>query len=210
MQGEVTYDDLARTARKSVVAGLHFAVMHWDTVKPSYHEFVDKVHAAIAVVYGFLERNPQALYQREEDHITLQVVNELLALGFDASMEALVGGHCDLSVRLGTEFLWLAEAKIARDAGWLWQGYGQLSTRYAVGGIGSDKGGMLIYCRQPRIDKVMENWQKRLKSEGVLHDYQDRGNLCLGAFSTTVPAERTGRPFETVHFPLSVYYAPVV
>lgn len=206
---EVTLADWERSALRSPDKWVRFQLANWDFIRPTYAEFVDCVLTGITCVYRLLERNPQQLFDQNEDKITTELVNGLECLGFDASHDTMVGGHCDVTVKYLGTYLWLGEAKLDKDTGWVWDGFQQLTTRYGVGTAGADSGGMLIYCRKPDMAGFMARWQSRLTTELASAQIAS-SSRCAAAFESVTVLARTGLPYTVQHLPLSVHFDPEV
>jgi hypothetical protein len=134
-------------------------------------------------------------------------VTILRAMGFNATHDTYVRGHCDIVLEGKNGFLWLAEAKIHRDYAWLLKGLDQLSTRYSTGGPGQDAGTLIIYCKRPRIDKLMVDWQQYLQT----HYPKIKMLPCRENPNVFVSAHvhiGTGAKFRIRHVPVSLYFDP--
>lgn len=170
----------------------------------------DRVHAINAAIDWIVREHTETArhrVDRDEDGLTTDIVTELKALGFDASHDTDVGGHCDIVVRGVDHFLWLAEAKIHRDYNWLFKGLQQLCNRYSTGMPGQNDGALIIYCKGPRIDKVMAKWLAHLAltdTEATISKC-DKNPLVLNSRHTH---ERTGLEFRVRHVPVSLYHNP--
>lgn len=214
IEEEITFRDLQRYAQRGTREWISIAHVRWTKVPPSYEEFVRAVETALGFVVRTMVRNPK-LYYRDvanrvpmlEDQISHLLVRDLVSLGFDALLDSTVGGHCDVVVRYGSDYLWLGEAKIDSGNQWLWQGYQQLTTRYSPGDTQSACGGLLIYCFKRRTDQRMESWMERLASEGCQTAICDEP-IAPNAFRSSQLSERTGVELQVLHVPISLMFAP--
>lgn len=204
---EVTYEGMEAFAATSVPRMVRFRAMVWSQRRPSYDEFVETVDMAVSYSCNEMARNPQLVQGHSEDQLTLRIVSGLDHLGLDARFDSTTGGHCDVTVQFG-DYLWLAEAKINTDTGWLWKGFQQLTTRYSTGEPGGSHGGMLIYCFNARTDKQMEIWRERLTKEDSGIRLEDESKYVAAAFRSRSISDRTGVELNVLHVPVSLLFEP--
>lgn len=176
-----------------------FATSHGDMVR--------QVEAALDWIGQEHSKTRQYRQDRDEDGLTIDVITDLRAMGFDASHDTAYGGHCDIVIEAKDGFLWLGEAKIHSSYDWLLKGFQQLDTRYSTGAPGQDTGGMLIYCKVARIDKTMKRWHAHLVANrpDVTIEICEDNPLAL---RSTHVHEATGRLFKVRHVPISLYFSP--
>jgi hypothetical protein len=173
-----------------------------------YPGFVGIVNRAIDQSLRQMSENPELRKDRTEDELTIELVGLLRQLDIDAHHEAKIGGHCDITVRGPSGYLWLAEAK--RDnktLNWLFQGFQQLNTRYSTGLPQHDRGGLIVYLYAPNTLSRMKLWKDHLGSciQGIAFSDCDDNPL---SFNSTHDHERSGLPYQVRHIPLSLYFAP--
>lgn len=175
----------------------------------NYESFIGIVEDAIDWISQKFARNPELRKDRSEDEISIDLITSLCSLGFDASHDEKTGGHCDVTINVRQEYIWMGEAKKVTgvDISWLYKGYLQLSNRYSTGMPGQDSGGILIYANCPRIDHVRDSWEKYLqaKIKDVTTTRCSKNDL---AFFSEHLHERTGRVFRIRHLPVSLYFEP--
>jgi hypothetical protein len=173
----------------------------------SHKQRLDAVDAAIDWIVAEMSKSARHNMQANEDSLTVQIVGFLKAMGFQASHDTDVGGHCDIVIEGKGGFLWLAEAKIHRDYPWLLKGFRQLTSRYSTGLIGQNAGGLIIYSRRPRIDQMMKAWSEHLQENepGVTVSPCPKTPLAFVSKQTHV---RTGDEFTIRHVPVSLYFDP--
>ncbi len=150
---------------------------------------------------------PQHRKDRDEDGLTIDVVTSLKHMGFQATHDEDIGGHCDIVVRGKDHFLWLAEAKIHNAYNWLAKGCEQITTRYSTGMLGQDAGALVIYCKAENVKGIMDRWRQHfgtLFPDAVITDCP-RSPL---SFVSTVIHPRSGLPFRIRHIPISVWHDP--
>jgi hypothetical protein len=104
-------------------------------------------------------------------------------------------------------FLWLGEAKIHQSYDWLLKGFQQLDTRYSTALPGQDVGGLIIYCKQPRVDRVMNRWADYLQEHRQDVSVTECVSHPLVRRSTHAHAS-TGLMFKIRHVPISLYFDP--
>src|SRR5919202_1067547 len=154
-----------------------------------------------------IQENPELRQSDKEDRLTIDIVNQLCCLGYEASHDPKIGGHVDIIVRK-SDFLWLGEAKIYSDNNYLWQGFQQLTTRYSIGDSNQRNGGLLIYIREEDASSIMKKWQNYLL-EKRLHNYSFRPcQMRSLAFISTHRHERSGQDFHIRHIPVMLHFAP--
>lgn len=99
---------------------------------------------------------------RGEDELSMQIVNMLTMSGIPAQHDRHINGHCDIVVDNYSGFMWLGEAKIHKDYGWLDDGFLQLSSRYGTAMEGRNHGELIIYHRAGKSKSVLTEWRDRL------------------------------------------------
>lgn len=143
---------------------------------------------------------------RGEDALTIDIVTDLRAMGFQASHDTQYGGHCDIVVEAKDDFLWIAEAKVHSAYDELLQGFQQLDTRYATGLPGQDAGELIIYCRGSRADNVMRKWSEHLKTKRPDVEIDPTADAMIYRSSHIHLA--TGAKFRVRHKAISLYFDP--
>lgn len=185
--------------RKEISLGLIF-----NTSPINYISLVNK---AIDYVASEFSLTPKERKGRSEDGLTIDAITILKSLGFQASHDTTVGGHCDIVIQEKFDFLWLGEAKIHESYDWLLKGFNQLDTRYATATVNQDHGGLIIYCYNKRVDQVMEKWvsflEKKRPDVTVVKDDHDKSII----YSRHVH-QRTGREYTVRHKIISLYFDP--
>lgn len=203
MDDKFTLKDLNLLTRgcptQEITVGLIFA--------NSAQDFLPLVNKAIDWASDEFARTPKERQDRSEDGLSIDLVTTLKALGFNASHDTTVGGHCDVVIEEKFGFLWLGEAKIHQGYDWLLKGFEQLDKRYATANAAQDQGAVIIYCFGKRIDKVMDRWKRHLKNA------RDDVSFCedqlnpLG-FLTTHTHRRNGQTYTVRHVPVSLLWDP--
>jgi hypothetical protein len=208
--GEVTQRDMEVHAASSAARGIRLRVIQWGSGDPpSYDEFVEKVQLATALSCNLLGTNPKLKQTKKEDELTEFVIAHMLGLGFDARLDTMVGGHCDMVVTFNGDYKWLAEAKIYTSHSWVWQGYQQLATRYQPGDPYSSSGGMLIYCFKPDTVTQMRQWQSYMQSQDSALLFPSGQVLPIaGMFYSQHGSPRTGLAQKVAHFAVPLNWAP--
>ena len=152
-------------------------------------------------------RTPKERQNRSEDGLSIDLVTSLRAMGFQASHDTTVGGHCDVVVEGVGDFLWLGEAKKHSSYDWLMAGFEQLDKRYATANKGQDHGGIIVYCDGQRIDRVMDSWASKLSEVRPDVKVEARDDNPLYRWSVH-QHRRTGLPYYVRHTPISLYWNP--
>jgi hypothetical protein len=173
----------------------------------SHAERVDVVNAAIDWIVLECVKTARDRVDRSEDALTNDIIGLLVALGFDASHDADCNGHCDIVIKGVDGFLWLAEAKIHSNYNWLLKGLKQLCTRYSTGMPGQNDGALILYCKGPRIDRIMAKWHAHLAEadEEAVIAICDKNPLILNSRHIH---QRTGLEFRVRHVPIGLYHNP--
>ncbi|MEW6491919.1 MAG: HEAT repeat domain-containing protein [Cyanobacteriota bacterium] len=170
-------------------------------------DFIRDFYEDLDKVISNIQENPELRQSDKEDRLTIDIVNQLRILGYEASHDTKIGGHVDLTVRT-SNFLWLGEAKIYRDNSYLWGGFQQLATRYSSGDTNQDQGALLIYIFDEDVSSIMQKWQNYLV-EKSLPTYSFKPCKMRGlAFISTHRHERSGQAFHIRHIPVMLHFAP--
>ena len=198
-----TLSQLQLLAKGNVPVQVSLALIFADTAE----DILPQVDVAIDHIAQEFARTPKERQGRSEDSLTTDVVTSLRNMGFQASHDTTVGGHCDIVIEGRYNFLWLGEAKIHSTYEWLLEGFDQLDSRYATAARHQDRGGLIIYCFGARVDRVMDEWAKRLTEERPEVHVEDRceEELC---FTSAHLHERTGKNYRVRHVPMSLYWNP--
>jgi hypothetical protein len=170
-------------------------------------DLIRNLYKDIDKVIFQIQENPELRQKDTEDRLTIDIVNPLRTLGYDVSHETKIGGHVDIAVRKN-DFLWLGEAKIYKGNNYLWQGFLQLLTRYSIGDLNQENGGLLIYIFKEDASSIMQNWQNYLLEQS-LPDLSVRPcKMRSLAFISTHKHERSGQAFHVRHIPVMLHFAP--
>lgn len=176
----------------------------------THEQFLKVLYQSIDDCTKLMEQDRASRENNGENRLTEDFKIFLCARGYDATRETNINGHCDLVVQQRDKpYIWLGEAKIHNDYGYLKKGFNQLCTRYAQGTPYANHGGLLIYIYQRQAAKILSEWQKRL-TECNLDDYSvqacpNRPNLAF--FSTHCHAS-SGLPFTVRHMAIVLHFYP--
>jgi len=173
----------------------------------SHEERISAVERAIDHVAQNLNRTRQHRQHKNEDLLTTDIVTSLKDMGFQASHDTDVGGHCDIVIEGREDFLWLGEAKTHSSYDWLYKGFQQLSTRYSGGMPGQEAGGLIIYCYNKKVLEMMRDWQTHLIER---RDDVKISSCALSklAFRSTHAHDASGLPYMIRHMPVPLYFEP--
>jgi hypothetical protein len=165
------------------------------------------VEDAVDYIAVEFAETPHHRKDRDEDGLTLDIVTSLKHMGFQATHDEDIGGHCDIVVRGRDNFMWLAEAKIHKAYDWLAKGYQQITARYSTGQQGQDAGALVIYCKAENVKAIMEQWSKHFAETfpDAVTVVCEKSPLAL---VTTINHPRTGLPYRIRHIPISVWHDP--
>lgn len=146
--------------------------------------------------------------KRGEDELTMRIADMLEAGGISAIHDRHVNGHCDLIVEHDS-FMWLGEAKVHKDYGWLEDGFHQLSQRYGTAMLGRDHGELIIYHRKGDSKAVLTEWRDRLSaahSDVTLMEDIEGSKL---SFRTSHKCPNSGCDFFVRHSIVPLMHAPI-
>jgi hypothetical protein len=173
----------------------------------SHEQRLEAVNSAIDWIVQEHSKTRQHRQGRTEDGLSIDVVTELKAIGFEASHDTQYGGHCDIVIEARDGFLWIGEAKIHKDYDWLLKGFQQLDTRYSTGIPGQDAGGIIIYYFGQNLSAVMTTWQERLVA--ARPDVQVSVCPINPLVRNSVHIHKnSGLPFRVRHTPINLYFKP--
>lgn len=171
-------------------------------------EFTKVVNKAVDDILERMARNPQLRQDREENEITIEIVDQLNSMGFDASFDQSTGGHCDITVDGHQSHRWLGEAKKDKSSPqWIWEGFLQLDTRYLAATSKCRTGGILVYSYRPNISDVMSDWKARLQKERQGIKIENCTEVA-NTFYSTHDHEKTKVEINIRHFPLCLFFDP--
>ena len=136
------------------VVAFHFA--------PDHETRTLALEGILEYSYDSLIEDSHLNQAQSEDELSVQIVRQLKCHSIEANHDTQTRGHRDIHVRGKDHFLWIGEAKIHKDYEWLNKGFKQLSTRYATGAYGQDRGEIIIYCRTQRPTETLATWRDRL------------------------------------------------
>lgn len=175
----------------------------------NYSQFVDALYLDMDEIIAIIQENPELRKDDEENRLTIDIVNMLRTMGYQASHDMKIGGHTDISVRGKNNYLWIGEAKIHGAYDELLDGFKQLCTRYSTGDTRQNCGGMIIYIRNIKAAAVVTEWRSRL-SEEKLENYtaQECPALADMAFYSSHIHERSGMPFHVRHVGVILRFDP--
>ncbi|MDY6939765.1 MAG: hypothetical protein SWY16_19200 [Cyanobacteriota bacterium] len=173
----------------------------------TYEDFIGVLYADIDKIIYQTQENPELCQEDSEDKLTLDIKKQLCCMGYDATHELKIGGHCDLVVKKNN-FIWIGEAKKHSSYPYLWKGFQQLMTRYSTGDDNQKDGGILIYIFIKNAQSVMQKWKNYL-SEKELTGYSSNScPLRKLAFFSNHTHERSGLAFKIRHMPVILYFNP--
>lgn len=175
----------------------------------NYEQFVDALYSDLDDVISIIQENPELRKNDDENRLTIDIVNMLRTIGYQAGHDTKIGGHTDISVRGKNNHLWIGEAKIHGAYEELLGGFKQLCTRYSTGDAQQNCGGMIIYIRNVKAASVVTEWRARLSQQG-LEGYSERDcpvRADMG-FLSTHTHERSGMPFHVRHVGVILRFDP--
>lgn len=174
----------------------------------NYDDFVDNLYIQIDKILGNFEKNPELHQHDSEDRMTIEIANGLNLIGYNVTHEEKIGGHADLSVKHRNGWLWIGEAKIHSDYGYLWQGFQQLTTRYTTGNDNQNAGGLIIYIRNKNAKSVIDTWKERLNTNYGIQEFSPCPKRESFSFFTRHVHSRSGIPFNVRHMGVVLGFDP--
>lgn len=202
METELTFRDLLNRARALPTGDMQLRLMAAE----NNAEYLAQVERALTVAISELVANRKYKQDTSEDGRTVQIVSMLRMAGLNAIHDAKIGGHTDISIRLGDNFLWIGEAKNWRGSAWAFKGFRQLLTRYATGLDGQENGAIILYIEESNATGLLKKWRLNLeKLATALHRVADVTNLRFTSIHTHAGA---GTPFTVRHLAVPLYFDP--
>lgn len=198
-------EDFRRFSKGNSADALRFRLMFWKLDPPSYAEWSDLVENAISHEVSRISMRKNDLVDLSEDALTSVLVLALEALGLQAS-SSRVGGNCDVTIFYRDDYLWIGEAKIFSGVAHVWDGYQQLTTRYATGMPSHNRGGMLLYCQKARATELLAEWRAALRAE--VPDADDRDGSLPLTFVSTSRYLTHEMPMTVTHFAFPLFHDP--
>lgn len=159
----------------------------------SYDDFLARLYSAIDKIIISLQKNPQIYGEMTEDQLTQIIIDRLSDFDFNAYSDPNVGGHVDLSVDYpGESYLWLGEAKIDNNKEHVYEGFLQLTTRYATGEKNQTAGGIIIYIKNHPIVDFMNGLKEHFQQQINPRNIEVCPNRGEAAFSMETNLPRVG------------------
>lgn len=172
----------------------------------SLEEKLSCVEDAVNFAIEQLVENRHLKQDLSEDQRTSEIVSNLKSMGFAATHDEQIGGHVDIVIRLAG-LLWLAEAKNWDGCAWASSGIHQLLTRYSTGLPGQSVGGLIIYFKQRDAASLMSKWRNHVVSERLARSIDAISEI---SFRSHHRHAATGTTFTVRHFPVPLYWNPMV
>jgi len=172
-----------------------------------YEAFCDRVEDSILSAIEHVEKGKGMYSKLGEDAISCMIIFALGKDGLNADHDAFRNGHCDILVKKG-RFEWYGEAKLDNGPKYVLGGFRQLTDRYAPAGPTTNRGGLLVYTKQPNKLARLNGWLKEIQNEfeSPITLLPVCMNTLTGRTTHTHPA--SGLEFRVRHFPVSMYHRP--
>jgi hypothetical protein len=202
--------EVVRQIAKQANVPIVWELMEYRYGEPDPDALCNLIDKALDLCAAELSRYPKEYQTQSEDQLTIGLVIQLKRMGFNADHDATSGGHCDIVITDTGSFMWLGEAKKVTGVNnsHIMSGYRQLLDRYSTGGASQDRGALIIFCAAPRADNILDAWLTHLTTE-VLEVTASAIDMSTLQFTSVQTHERTGRPYNVRHKPVSVYFAPL-
>ncbi|HBE9116702.1 TPA: hypothetical protein KNG88_002387 [Citrobacter braakii] len=118
-------------------------------------------------------------------------------------------GHADMTIKY-SNFTWHGEAKKHSDYDYLLDGYHQLTERYTTGDSSNQSGGLIIYVKNKNTLGFMKKWENHLTTnKGGAVKFQNNNGQPL-VLTSIHKHSASGLNFKTIHYPVILYYKPIV
>jgi hypothetical protein len=179
----------------------------------TYEDFIQCLYDDLENILCNIEKNPEYRQEDKEDRLTVDIVNGLHNLGYDASHDEKQGGHTDILVKKHN-FIWIAEAKKVTSANstYLFKGFQQLVTRYSNGNSNQNEGSLLVYIFCSNAKNVMEMWEEYLsKSEHYKENIRIEKGIDKNrqiTFRSINKHPSSGLDYIVRHIPVLLYFNP--
>lgn len=177
----------------------------------SYEKFIFALYQDIERIICNIEENPELRKNDNENRLTIDIVNQLRCIGYDASHDEKIGGHADICVKKNN-YIWIGEAKIHSSYPYILQGFQQLCTRYSNGGSNRKEGALIIYIFSKDAKGIMDKWKQHLLDS---NEYKDNieieeqmdlyRELC---FYSKHKHSASGLDFRVKHIPVLLNFDP--
>lgn len=190
-------DYLARAA-SSPTGDLHFALQ----MARSPEEMLGSVRRALKLVLNQIVQNRRHKQDHSEDALNTEIVSMLQVAGVWAQHDVKIGGHTDISIRMGDDFLWIAEAKIWKGNSWAAHGLAQLA-KYCTGLTNQRNTALIFYVFQKDAAALLKGWREHLPSiSSMLFDVKEVDDL---RFISSHKLESTGTTMIVDHLAVPLY-----
>ena len=174
----------------------------------SYEDFIETLYKDLDKSISVLEDARNLTSNDSEDRINADIVGKLKCMGYDATHDTQVGGHCDIHVER-KNYRWIGEAKIYKGNSYLNEGFLQLTTRYTTARVNQNQGGLLIYIRRENAEEIMSNWKAEIekihKNDINKIDTDPKNPL---AFFSDHKHKTSGCTYRTRHIPVMLHFEP--
>lgn len=191
----------------------HDQRMMFSKIPSSYDEFIDAIYVRLDKYLKLLQEDPDTHSESSEDHITGEIVRNLRSHDFNASKETKTGGHVDIRVEYPTKegmYVWLCEAKRDTSVDHVYEGFLQLTTRYATGISEQSEGSVLLYVQKNPLLDFMTKTKEKLQSERADIEICECKRWPTQSFVFETPLPRIGGDFryKIRYIGVSLYFLP--
>jgi hypothetical protein len=186
-------------------------MFHRLTTVGDYDKFLRVLYQDMDQIIQVVQERKQIYCDKEEDDISMFIVDLLRQRQYRAEHDPKVGGHIDILVRgRDPEFLWIGESKRDNGPAWMEEGMEQLSNRYSDGTIGRDHGGMLMYIQGMKANLIFNNWRKALAKATQFDDLKisDSDINPKAVFNSEHTHKTSGELYKVRHMAVALYHNP--
>lgn len=177
----------------------------------SYDDFIESIYSSLKWAIKELQENPQHHRDSTEDQITHYLISILRAQNFNAFSDTETGGHVDIRIdKPGTDYLWLGEAKKDNSLNHVYEGFLQLTTRYATSATNQTQGGILIYILKKKATNFINDCKNNLIKKQIpnLKVSDDLENPLFFQTVSNIPRMGDHLSFKIRHLGISLYFSP--
>lgn len=177
------------------------------TLVNTYDEFIKCLYEDIDQIIDFIQESRELRQDDSEDRLTIEIVGNLRRLSYTAFHDPKMGGHIDLFVQK-KNFKWMGEAKIYHGPMSLLGGFNQLCTRYTIGDVNQNNGGLLVYLKDGDAKSLMEKWKGHLTDQNFVEFKFFQCQSRPLAFYSEHKHPVSGNSFTVRHMPLILFFEP--
>lgn len=138
----------------------------------THEQFLDYVYKTLDRIISKIQKK-RSLYHKMSEPQIAGFINMMLTENNLLADSKEINGNTDITVEIaGNDFLWICEAKYDNSTDYVFEGYLQLSTRYATFEKNEREGGVLVFNRTYPIGDFIKKLQKELPVLAKAHELE--------------------------------------